>query len=122
MGYEERDEKEIAELAEALHCDVVWADEYTLLLDLDLDRFPGAMDQYNRMLPALDPFLEVTEKERWVSRRGKGMHIRLVCNAPLSHTQQLALQLVLGSDPRRELNTLFIPQPNCLFKPKEPVA
>lgn len=104
-GYtENRSIEALQELAEERGCDLIVADERTLLLDLD-----GGRERVDFMYTQLDMLrrnnsLPVLAEpvQTWRSRSGENYHavIRLVSTLPLM--ERIALQTILGSDPVRE--------------------
>lgn len=108
-----------ADLARANNFDVIEADEYTLLLDLDA---PEALAQFEHVFPILERHFIVVKQETWKSKSGH-THKLLELAKPLSVMERLLLQAALGSDGRREVIALVrlhngVANPSRLFKPK----
>lgn len=96
----------------------------SLLLDIDIDRDNGAaLRQYERVLPLAFEKFGVEEKERWNSKSGTNLHIRLEIPYELPFGTRTLLQCALGSDAVREVlgyvsNTEFgVKEPSVLFRP-----
>lgn len=107
--------------AEAQGREVIRSTDTTLLLDFDNG---SQQEQYGRMLERLQRALPgVQETVRWTSKSGRGVHVMLSLPKPLTVTERLLLQAVLGSDPTREMLGLMllhsgVENPIMLFKPK----
>lgn len=111
-------------LAEMDDCDLVVADDYTLLLDLDggedaVGFFWSqiSMLERNRAMP-LNAGIDV-----WQSKSGENHHARIKLLAPMLLHERLLLQAVLGSDRVREAlgyirRVRAIENPIVLFKPR----
>lgn len=98
--------EELAALAAKDGCEVVWGHSTRLLLDLD-DR--GALTRYEALFPLLEKtgFRSVKE-ERWPSKSGgEHLHVVVYLAEPLPVEARIALQAILGSDPKHELLTLL---------------
>jgi hypothetical protein len=93
-------------LANSLGCTAVMPSPYQLQLDLDLEKFPWALDQYTKMLPTVQSWLTIKETDRWTSKSGRGTHIVLTAAEPIDWHTRLTLQVILGSDPVREFLAL----------------
>ena len=102
--------------------EIVHSTKERLLLDLDTG---AQQDQYRNMLRRLKNIKGLkglSEKERWASKSGTGVHVVLELPRPFSVTERLLLQCCLGSDPMREALGLFLllsgeENPIMLFKP-----
>ena len=110
-------------LAESRGLEVVHSTEDALLLDLDTG---AQQDQFMVMLGRaknIEGLKGLFEKERWVSKSGRGIHVVVQLPHSFSVTERLLLQACLGSDPMRELLGMFLERhgeanPIMLFKPK----
>jgi hypothetical protein len=98
--------------------EVVRANDYTLLLDIDNE---AALAQYGRVLPIVAEHFGAAEVERWPSKSGN-THIRLALAYPQPWALRYALEACLGSDGMR--NSLACVQMNngcdeasILFRP-----
>lgn len=85
--------------AEEYNCDLVIADDHTLLLDLDT---PDTQTQYKDRLTSMKPWLKVDKVTKWFSRNDN-VHVQITLSEPLPLERRVALQAVLGSDPKREM-------------------
>jgi hypothetical protein len=100
---------------------VVMGDDFTLTLDLDT---PEAVDVFTVNLAILQQIEEISEMDRWASKNGVGVHIKLRTKYRYYSDQRAGIQALLGSDPKREalgyVNGRKFPkeEPFCLFKPK----
>lgn len=118
-------EVDIPTLAAKLRCELVIGDAKTILLDLDTDE---AKQTYHANLPVFKQQYVVESVERWPSKGGHGEHVVLHLTEPIDDTPtRLLLQASLGSDPKRELLSLYRvkhnhPTPSVLFKPKPKTA
>jgi len=91
---------------------VVYAKKFNLIADvaeenelqLDLDT-PEQEDQYRRMLPHVEDVYDIEEVIETPSKSGH-THVRLFTAYPLSVEERVALQAILGSDPKKELCSL----------------
>lgn len=107
--------------AEAAGFEVIRSSPTTLLLDLD------TVSQKSQFEDLYIPFLEAYqpdgELEEWTSKGGN-KHIVLHLKKPVPAVRRIALETILGSDPRRSLFALErvvagVEEPGLLFKPKE---
>ncbi len=92
-------------MASGFECISIASDPTHLLLDFDEERLTQAQAQYLDIIALLQviPGLNARETARWTSRSGKGRHVVVEVDKPLSKLERLLLQCCLGSDPRREL-------------------
>lgn len=102
---------------EALGCEVIQANDFTLLLDLDT-----GTAQLEFCIDMLSIIVEHDAPESWTSLGGN-MHVRIKLKAPLPAVTRYGLQACLGSDLLRELQNYRdlkagIIEPCLLFKPK----
>lgn len=101
--------------------EVIKGDDHTLLIDLDSE---GAIEDFDSAdSQDLRDLLDASEIERWTSKSGKGLHVRLHTGIALNPLERLVAQAALGSDPKREiLGILRLKQgeeeTSLLFKPK----
>lgn len=77
------------------------------ILQLDIDSVED-YQRYKTLIPVLDKLVDIAEILQIPSPGGKGHHIyiRLV-NANLTIAERIAIQSILGSDPMRELLSMF---------------
>jgi len=114
-------ECDLAELAEERGCDLIVADERTLLLDLDNDH---ARRVFDRNLPKVKDKYPVESVERYPSRSVGHEHVIVGLLHPVPDaTTRLLLQAALGSDATRELLSLYRVKrnhstPSVLFRPR----
>jgi hypothetical protein len=99
---------------------VVRSTPKTLLCDLDSG---AAEDQFWDNINQVDRFHQIIRIESWKSKSGK-KHIHVELEEGLEVPERLILQLMLGSDPMRELLGLQryrngCNEPSLLFKPKD---
>lgn len=92
-----------------------------LLIDIDSG---AAHDQFDRMILFLGDKLSILSIEWWYSKSGKHKHYYITLGEHLSAVQRIALQAILGSDPKRELlaiirSTKGVAEPSLLFQPAE---
>ena len=108
--------------AEELNCDMIIADDYTLLLDIDNGDM-GLQDFKALYYTAVsNGILPGNGYETWPSR-SKGWHVRITLTTPLCVEERIGLQSMLGSDRIRDLLSLArirnnIENPIVLFRPK----
>lgn len=100
--------------------EVVRANPNRLLLDLD---DAASLARYQSMKPIVASHWAIAEVDKWHSKSGRGFHVEIACDIPCFLTR-IALQLALGSDPKRETLAVAmfhdgIPEPSCLFKPPQ---
>ncbi len=84
--------------------EIIYTDEYTILLDLD-----GVQDilWYDYILPKLKgKFTGISEIERWPSKSGKGLHVILHSISKLTNFERNAFECILGSDRLRGMFNL----------------
>lgn len=117
--YLAEDDQEIRNV-EAKGFTVVYADDYTLLLDLDTQE---SVERYERTFKGLVASKVFTPEdvEEWMSKSGN-KHVRIYMTGSLSVWDRILLQCLLGSDLGRETMNLHrvklgTPQPIRLFKP-----
>lgn len=97
---------------------VVYARENVLQLDLDTE---DAKRQYAKLRPLVETFWIIENETSWPSKSGN-LHVELTLSRPLPAPMRIALQAILGSDPKRETFCLAKyakddPNPIMLFKP-----
>lgn len=73
-------------------------------LQLDLDTLEQE-EQYNRMRPHVEEIYPITDIIETPSKSGN-KHVRIFTAYPLSVEERIALQAILGSDPKKELSSL----------------
>jgi hypothetical protein len=73
-------------------------------LQIDLDT-PEQEEQYRRMLPHVEDVYDITDVVETPSKSGN-KHVRIYTAYPLSVEERIALQTILGSDPKKELCSL----------------
>lgn len=118
MDYDLKKEKANITTAEMNGFTIIRGNENTLLLDLDT---PAGNVQYETMLQMVDSKFGVLSIESWKSKSGH-KHVKLLIRESLPAAQRIALQAVLGSDPKRETFGVYkltkgVPEPSLLFKP-----
>ncbi len=96
-------------------------------LTLDIDNLES-LKRLSDMKSMVHDMFGISEFETWPSKSGKGkQHVVVHLEKPLPVMTRIALQAILGSDPKREcLNAyshqvLGIEEPCLLFKPPEGV-
>jgi len=103
---------------------IVDSDDYTLTLDLD---GPEAGARLALVFERASELFGLTITERWPSKSGAAGHEHVVISVtdhgPLDATTRIAIQVILGSDPVRELLALKrlengVAEPSQLFKPR----
>lgn len=79
-----------------------WSDDKTVMCDFDTPR-PPSLWEVNRVFHILDI------KPRWMryDRTRRGWHLVIRLPRPLQKPALVALQAILGSDPRRETLNLM---------------
>lgn len=97
---------------------VVIADDWHLLLDIDSQDIPKEF--WSILSMCFDRFGIVVE-DIWLSKSGNN-HIVIKLDRPLPVLYRIALQSILGSDPRRDIMSLCsveigVKDPILLFKP-----
>ena len=117
-------QQDAIEQAEAEGMTVVRGSPTLLLIDLD-DR--EALYYYDQRIERVTEALAergvgLKELERWYSKSGEGLHIKMKLSKPLNVSTRLLLQACLGSDRIREFLSLMrkwdgSPSPSMLFKP-----
>lgn len=104
---------------------IIYTDENTILLDLDDN---SSLEHYDMILPLIQKDMEIIEKQRWVSKSGKGLHVVLKTPDCLTPLERITLQSILGSDRKREYLSFdsirrdLEPEPkyiSILFQPPE---
>lgn len=114
-----RDEA-IAE-AKANGLEVIYTEPNKLLIDLDDE---DAQARFQNMIDMLDDVYGFIHVETWQSksRKPEKQHVVITMSRELSLPERIALQAIMGSDPRRELLSLArhedVDNPVVLFKPK----
>lgn len=109
------------EKAEALGCDVVRGAPDLLLLDFD---DVGSFERFDAMREMFVQFFKPESFETWYSKSGAPKrHVAIRLTKPLGVPERIALQAILGSDPKRELIGLIRylsgqEEPSLLFKPR----
>lgn len=99
---------------------IVRGNENTLLLDLDTAQ---AMKQFNSTYEMVDSKFGILHQEFWTSKSGgERRHAKLILKTSLSAAERVALQAIMGSDPKREIFAVTklghgIAEPSMLFKP-----
>jgi hypothetical protein len=78
------------------------AEENELQIDLDT---PEQEEQYRRMRPHVEDIYDIEDVIETPSKSGK-THVRIFTAYPLSVEERVALQAILGSDPKKELCSL----------------
>lgn len=78
------------------------AEDRELQIDLDTD---AQEEQYRRMRPLMEDVYPIEEVIETPSKSGR-THVRIFTAYPLSVEERIALQAILGSDPRKELCSL----------------
>lgn len=96
------------------------ADDNELQLDIDT---PEQEEQYRRMRPHVEDVYPITDVIETPSKSGN-THVRIYTAYPLSVEERIALQAILGSDPKKELCSLRRwlkedPIPILLFEKEE---
>jgi hypothetical protein len=114
-----RNDTEMEEMAASKGCEVIYSDEYTLLLDLDDLASVEVFGLQHEI--AVREGLVKQEHDVWTSRSGK-LHVRVYLPRANNVFQRLALQSMLGSDRKRDLLSLSrvmrgIANPIILFRP-----
>ena len=106
--------------AESKGFEVIHGTPTTLLLDLDT---PGQRLRFEEMYALFLEFYEPDgDPEQWKSKGGN-THVVLRLKNPLPVEHRIALETILGSDPKRSLFALErvragVEEPGLLFKPK----
>ena len=111
---------EEGEIAKVEGFDVIVADEFTLLLDIDQSDF-NLMD--SPVYDKIDDLYLVKSIEKWTSKGGN-LHFKVVLDTRLTAEQRLILEVALGSDPIRAVLSLAryrngVEEPSRLFKPNK---
>ena len=113
-----------SEEAKAAGFDVLIANDYLLLLDLDNQ---NARNTLAKSIELVDRMFGVIEVKEWVSKSGgEHSHASVALRDPLKQEARIALQAALGSDPTREILSLIrlrngVVEPSRLFKVREKV-
>lgn len=121
--YEMKSEEQLKEKADSFGCDLLVADDRTLLVDLDT---PDSVGRFMYMIEAVADTCRsrVTfQSHEVVKSRGDGWHGIVRLAEPLPLPERVALQAILGGDPLREFLTLteFLLCGHsvvCLFRPR----
>lgn len=102
--------------------EIVQGDAFTLLLDLDN---PNQRRQFSEMRAMVDFHFQILNEESWESKSGSGRkHVKLLLGKSLGPAERMALQAILGSDPKRECFGIAklasgIKAESLLFKPPQ---
>ena len=112
-----RTSKQSRQYARKMGWEVDPAEENELQLDIDTEE---QYNIFNRMLPLVEDVYDIEEVVESPSKSGK-RHIRLFTAYELSIGERIALQTILGSDPKKELASLRNwlagdPEPILLFE------
>jgi len=113
--------KKIKEKAKEANFTIIEGTPKTLLLDLDSWE---AECRYDAMYSMLCMNFGAREKSRWKSKSGKGVHVVISLKDDLDETTRVALQAIMGSDPKREMFGIVkilndVEEPSLLFKPPQ---
>lgn len=109
--------------AKEFNCDILYATDTTLQLDLDGS---ASLDTFKRQLVLLEDLgiISVWAKVEQLQSKSGNWHVILHLDAPLPIERRILLQALLGSDLKREALCLagFLsgtqPQPILLFRPR----
>ena len=97
--------------------EVIYADDNTLLLDLDTEE---QEKWYYDNIKTFEKNFPVEKTEEWVSKSGN-KHIAITLKNPTPIELRIAMQAILGSDPIRNICEIKLSQikanPIALFKP-----
>lgn len=120
LTYNEQKAIDLQALAASHNCDLIVADDNTLLVDLDN---ADSKNTFQSNLPIVKQKYSVVNIERWPSKSRRGEHVMLKLSEPVDVVTRLLLQATLGSDLKRELLGLYLvkrnhPTPSVLFKPQ----
>ena len=121
-SYVIKEEKAAIEQAKKRGMTVVQGDNNTLLLDLDASK---DVERFKEMHPMVDKYFGIVSEEYWPSKSGlPHLHVKLIIKASLGPAERIALQTILGSDPKHECFGLVKftqghKEPSLLFKPGE---
>jgi len=122
MAYKFNTLDQLRKIAHDLNCDLYVAGERELLVDLDTSESFGHFDKF---LPLVAEKFGLSRQDSWVSRNSKLHRVVEIARDDVSRIEKIALQLALGSDPKREILALFEahmqpdgPDTNSLFKPR----
>lgn len=123
MDYDWEKEKSNIAAAQAAGFLIVRGNENTLLLDLDTS---AGLEQFHRMYEMVDSKFKILSSETWKSKSGHS-HVKLLIREALSAAQRIALQAVLGSDPKRETFGVYkltkgVEEPSILFRPPSSIV
>lgn len=122
LNYNLEKEQENIENARAAGMTIVKGNDNILLLDLDTAE---GQRQYRQALEMVDDKFDVVGVEAWTSKSGGGRtHVKLLIRHAAPAAARVALQAILGSDPKRETFGIWklvngIEEPNLLFRPKD---
>jgi len=83
---------------------IVYPKPNELQLDIDTQQ---QMDQFDRLKWLFDSQLPATEFKMAHSKSGEGYHITVTLPFDVTNIERIALQAALGSDPLRELLSIF---------------
>jgi hypothetical protein len=98
------------ETAAALGLDVVVPDSNTLVLDIDATSLPAYFFELETML---GNFFKIKKREVTISKSGN-YHVYLTMEKSFTVLERIALQAILGSDPKKELLSLVREKnPDC---------
>jgi hypothetical protein len=103
-------------------CTIEYADDYTLQLDLDSPHHFNHFLAMYKLAKELNLFQHEEGFCVRTSKGGYGKHVTLKLTEPLAIARRIALQALLGSDPRREMLSLARldegqERPVLLFRP-----
>ena len=118
-NYKSFDHEALEQLAASHNCELIVAGQDQLVIDLDT---PESIEQFNTMIPFVSANYMCERIEEWKSKSGKGEHRLITLELLLPRATKVALQTILGSDPKLELLNLKDIEtgnslPFCLFKP-----
>lgn len=95
-----RNQKEALECATELGVDVRFPTNRELFLDFDTKDYPL---KYKELLALVDSVWKIAGYYETQGVSGRGRHVRIELEQPLSDTLRIPLQVMLGFDPMREL-------------------
>lgn len=121
LNYNLQKERENIENAIAAGMTIIKGNDNTILLDLDTK---AGQKQFLDNLEMVDDKFDAIAIEAWASKSGAGRcHVKLLIRNGANAAQRVALQAILGSDPKREIFGIWklangIEEPNLLFRPR----